>query len=315
MTIQKAGKLGAGFNAGGIAQDGLGQVASGKNATDKKPVGDTYQSDFAVQNAEANTRTRALPSVADLMAGWREDIVIAEAEQRAMRLLEPEVEVAVKTALADLSLEAQRVGVTPTEDEVDNVVRQAVSAVYEAKLKATTAPIYAQLAASAKTKADVVEKVLQDFAATPKKLYPFLTRVAQGDPAQLGKETVVWQNADFIVVAEPLRTTRAPKVLVVPKRLMTLPTELSPAEQAEIVKIGIAVHHAMGRAAAKHPDYQQAKFSPAPSLKINPPQWLSQAQIHMHVESDLPPMDGDLARYQSFFALVNQEMTRYQSKG
>lgn len=280
-----------------------GGNAKGVRANSSKPApGDGVEVGSAARahvarNAEVKATSYIVPTGAELMHAWREDVVYAHAQSLALEKLEP----MVQRSLVAAQSEAGR----PLSEQEAGAVRGGV---YEKYLDAETRPLHRQLAATKASKEATVQGVLGEFAENPPQLMPFLTRVAQGDPKQLARETVVFSDANHIVVAEPLQFIESPKVLVLPTKLVTLPTELSAKELDALAACAGRAYAALAAACAKHPAYKNVKISKQSSLKVNPPQWLTQQQLHVHVQVDAPAIQGDAKVYDSLFALMRQEL-------
>ncbi len=99
---------------------------------------------------------------------------------------------------------------------------------------------------------------------------PFLP-LALGDRQARAKERVIWENARVMVI-EDVFVSR-PKVLVVPKTPASFPTDLGRAALDEIAQV-----------CAEAADVLAKIYSSPPfSVWINPPNFLSVKQLHVHI--------------------------------
>ncbi|MCC6811149.1 MAG: hypothetical protein IT381_27210 [Deltaproteobacteria bacterium] len=247
------------------------KLPEGPAALSVTPAG--VSDDFdRVKAAEVSARFATTKAkIPDLMGDWRNATVQASVEESARATFWPEVE----AALADA--EGQK-GDRLSRREVGMIV----TAFEEARMPAAIPTVAPAILKNAKTR----EKAIDDSVASHRQIVaqkkdPFMP-VALGDPAARAKEKVLWENKNVMVLVDAF--SDKPKALVVPKKPVSFPVDMKKKALDELAKV----------AAEVSAGFAQATGCQDAEIWINPPQYLTVKQLHVHVG---PPLaDWDTAK-------------------
>ncbi len=200
-------------------------------------------------------RTRGI-SAKSLKSEWQLDYLTAEIPYEAMRRSQ-------KLLKSTLDKMNKTLGYMPSDEQLQNIARSLAE------------PYEQQVADELKSDPKLGETFFKKYMADHKQLIgqaddPF-QRVLDQDPAQLRKEKVLYQDADFLVVVDIF--SKKPKALVVPVKYALTPEDMTDAEfkkYADLVaKVGDELQAAVGTG--------------APVAWINPPQRMRLGRLHAHV--------------------------------
>lgn len=222
--------------------------------------------------AEVNARfgtTRA--KVPDLLGDWKKATVDAAIEDAARATFWPEVE----QALADAE---QQKGAPLNRREAHHIVH----VIEQARMPAAIPLVAPAIEKNATTRQQAIDDSLQTYRPiVAQKKDPFMP-LALGDPNARAKERVLWENPRVMVLVDAF--CDKPKALVVPKTPVSFPVDATKKQLDELAKI----------AAETSAAFAQVKGCKDAEIWVNPPQYLSVKQLHVHVGPPLPEWDDSL---------------------
>jgi diadenosine tetraphosphate (Ap4A) HIT family hydrolase len=237
-----------------------------------------------IESAELNARFKITKAkVPDLLGDWRQATLEAAIEDAARATFWPDVEQSLATA-------EQQKGEPLDRREAGQIIQ----AIEDQRLPGAIAQVAPAITKSAKTKEQAIDNALAEMRPfVAQKKDPFMP-VALGDQTARARETVLWENARVMVLVDTF--SEKPKALVVPKTPVSFPADASKAQLDELARV----------AAATSAAFAQLEGCPDAEIWINPPQYLSVKQLHVHVGPPLPAWDESLdedalAKQQSTF--------------
>lgn len=229
------------------------------------PAPRTHAADLQPIVARAVRSHSGLGAAPDLLSDWHEAVVEAEVHLQASLRIEPQV-------AAALQKEELRLGRQLTRSET----RAAADPVVKALLPAAVALVRPGLAGSDSlkqaTEVLVLARELPNVAQHPDPFMP----IALSSQAR-ANERVVWESNEVMVLVDTFAP--GPKVLVIPKTPMSLPTQATKGQLAELARVAATTSEVFRQLGAPRPA----------SIWINPPQHLLVRQLHVHVH---PRMGG-----------------------
>jgi diadenosine tetraphosphate (Ap4A) HIT family hydrolase len=149
--------------------------------------------------------------------------------------------------------------------------------IIDARLPGLRPQFTQQLAATPALRAKTYADALTAYRPIVAKLKDPFTPIAQRDPQARAKETVLWENANVMVLVD--KFSGNPHLLVIPKTQVSFPADASAALLAELARVSAIVGDAMMAAASS--------AKPA-DIWVNAPQNLHVRQLHVHVDASLP---------------------------
>jgi len=120
---------------------------------------------------------------------------------------------------------------------------------------------------------------------------PFMP-IAHNDATARAKETVLWEDADTMVIVDAF--AYGPKALVIPKAETLFPTDLDDGGMQRLAEISAKVSDAFVALGAKGPA----------RMWVNPPSALTVRQLHVHVQPGIA-RPGDPA---AFYASMTEHL-------
>ncbi len=184
-----------------------------------------------------------------------------------------------------------------SEDEIDSIVRRVNDKLLDGQREQVMATVANSPAAQAKLISGTVANLKEHLGDLKN---PFKA-IARGSEQARKKERVVWEDHNVMVLVD--RFADSPKVLVVPKAFAATPLDVAPRVLDEVGKLAQASAQVFTRI---------AKAKPADAW-VNPPQYLSVAQVHMHVQPNLKPLRA--SQENRFWASFAKELTATVGKG
>ncbi len=208
---------------------------------------------------------RSLTKVPDLLHEWHQSTVEAHIEHVAIGTFAHEIDLALTTAEAQVGRKLER-------PEVRYIRKQVI----EANLPAAMAMVRPSMDGTDQKRDATFQAALTEMRPVVAGKFDPFTPVAQNDPQARAKETVLWENANVMVLTDP--RSPSPKALVIPKTQVSLPNDASAATIKELQ----AVAAALGDAFA-----DVFKSGKGADVWINPPHYLMVKQLHVHVQPNL----------------------------
>lgn len=200
-----------------------------------------------------------------LLSDWQRATVQAAIRCAAEQVIAPDVDKALERA----------VRANPLMSEED--LAQKADDIAAKLMPAAMRQVAPQLEANpAKTISDAVTAFRAELPLWRAKK-DILFRIVHTPPAARGDERAIWENGNYAAIVDMYLQKRfgVSHVLVVPKRQVSVPVELTPAELDELAKISAAVAEA----------FKPFGDGRAGDVWINAPQDLTQPQLHVHVDT------------------------------
>lgn len=224
--------------------------------------------DLRIRSSALSASGPTSTKVPDLLADWKQAVIVAAARDAARAELWPDAERAVR------SLEQQR-GAPLSEDEVDAALEDFFDR-ERAHLDALEHTYRAEFDKGPREREQTLQRVVLDERPRVQQLRDPFTPIARRDPAARAREVVLWENPTAMVLVDLFAPS--PKALVVPKQQVMLAQDASAQLLGDVALLAAHVSDAFI-------DVTGAK--PA-GIWVNPPQDLTVKQMHVHVLPDLP---------------------------
>jgi diadenosine tetraphosphate (Ap4A) HIT family hydrolase len=224
----------------------------------------------SIRRAEAAAPVAAATgkfTAAAIIATWKKATLQATVTAIAREQLRPQYDAAIQK-------QEKRFHHELTDDEKEIIVDRVNDKLLDGQRKQVMATVANDPAAQAKLINGAVANLKEHLGELKN---PFKA-LARGSEEARKKERIVWEDRHVMVLVDLFADS--PKVLVVPKASAATPLDVAPRVLDEVGKLAQASAQAFTRI---------AKAKPADAW-VNPPQYLSVAQLHMHVQPNLKPL-------------------------
>jgi diadenosine tetraphosphate (Ap4A) HIT family hydrolase len=210
-----------------------------------------------------------------VLKDWVNALIEAAAEDFATAPYDSQIKTAVSVFEANKGAPCSREELLTLQNMVYNS--------HQSDINANMREFIQEHTASSTSVSKLIEQTLKKNSARIQKLRNPFDDVIQNKDGVRDQEVVLWEDKDHLVLLDTFAHNTF-KTLVIPKRSVSVPTDL---ESSEVDRLETIASHVDQWIQQQFGDASSKVASPS---WINPPQYLTVKQLHMHIQPGTGPV-------------------------